>query len=73
MLPEPPVHLDVARLSPPELDARFAAHVADGGGPVGVMFHHSVMEPEDMARASELLALLAAHENVTPRRMAEPA
>ena len=28
------------------------------------MFHHGVMEPEDMARASELLALLAAHENV---------
>lgn len=70
LLPELPVHLDIARLSPAELDARFAGHVADGG-PVGVMFHHAVMEPEDMRRASELLALLAAHENVRARRMAD--
>jgi hypothetical protein len=34
------------------------------------MFHHGVMEPEDMARASELLAVLT-HPNVVPRRMAE--
>ncbi len=69
MLPELPVHLDVARLSPEELDERFARHVSQGG-PVGVMFHHEVMEPEDMARADELLALLAGHENVVPRTMA---
>jgi hypothetical protein len=69
-LPELPVHLDVARLTPQELDKRFAARVKEGG-PIGVMFHHGVMEPEAMARASELLELLAAHENVTPRRMAE--
>ncbi len=69
LLPELPVHLDVARLSPEELDERFARHVPDGG-PVGVMFHHEVMEPEDMARADELLALLAGHENVVPRTMA---
>ncbi len=68
LLPELPVHLDVARLSPQELDDRFAAQV-DAGGPVGVMFHHGVMEPEGMARASELLALLAAHERVRPRSM----
>ncbi|HEX6026142.1 MAG TPA: polysaccharide deacetylase family protein [Solirubrobacter sp.] len=69
LLPELPVHLDVARLLPEELDERFAAHVASGG-PVGVMFHHAVMEPDDMARGDELLALLAAHENVIPRTMA---
>jgi hypothetical protein len=68
VLPELPVHLDVARLSPEELDERFAGHVR-AGGPVGVMFHHGVMEPDDMARAGELLALLAAHENVVPRAM----
>jgi hypothetical protein len=68
LLPELPVHLDVARLSPSELDERFAARV-DTGGPVGVMFHHGVMEPDDMARASELLALLAGHERVRPRSM----
>ena len=70
LLPELPVHLDVARLSPAELDKRFAARV-DAGGPVGVMFHHGVMEPDDMARASELLALLAGHERVRAHSMRE--
>jgi hypothetical protein len=70
LLPELPVHLDVARLSPLELDARFAQHVADGG-PVGVMFHHGVMERDDLERASELLSLLASHANVRARRMAD--
>jgi hypothetical protein len=69
LLPELPVHLDVARLSPSELDERFAKLV--GKGPIGVMFHHGVMEAEDMTRASELLALLAEQQNVIPRRMAE--
>jgi hypothetical protein len=70
LLPEVSVHLDVARLMPEELDERFAAHVA-GGGPVGVMFHHAVMEPEDFARAGALLALLAGHRNVVARSLAE--
>lgn len=70
LLPEVPVHVDVARLAPEELDARFAAHVVDGG-PVGVMFHHAVMEPEDFARAEALLDLLAGHANVSPRTMAQ--
>jgi hypothetical protein len=70
VIPELPVHLDVARLSPTELDSRFAALVG-AGGPIGVMFHHAVMEPADMAFASELLGLLASHENVVPRRMAD--
>jgi hypothetical protein len=70
LLPELPVHLDVARLSPQELDERFAERVRSGG-PVGVMFHHGVMERGDMRRASELLALLAGHERVAPRSMRE--
>ena len=70
LLPELPVHLDVARLTAEELDTRFAARV-QAGGPVGVMFHHGVMEPDDMARASELLALLAGHGGVRPRSMRE--
>ena len=36
-----------------------------------VGFHHGVMEPDNMARASELLALLATHANVRPRKMSE--
>jgi len=70
LLPELPVHLDVARLTPDALDERFAGHIADGG-PVGVMCHHGVMEPDDMARASGLLALLATHANVRARKMSE--
>ena len=69
VIPELPVHLDVARLSAQELDSRFAALV--GGGPIGVMFHHAVMEPSDMASASELLARLAGHERVVARSMAD--
>ena len=70
LLPELPVHLDVARLTRDELDQRFAERVRVGG-PVGVMFHHGVMEAEDMTRASELLGMLARHERVVPRRMAD--
>jgi peptidoglycan/xylan/chitin deacetylase (PgdA/CDA1 family) len=66
LLPEVSVHLDVARLTPEELDERFARFVTEGG-PVGVMFHHAVMEPEDFARADALLALLAGHPNVVAR------
>jgi len=69
-LPELNVHLDVARLSPDELDTRFAA-LAGSGEPVGVMFHHGVMEAEDMALASSLLQLLAEHPNVLARSMAQ--
>ncbi len=58
------------RLTPAELDERFAARVREGGS-VGVMFHHGVMEADDMVRASDLLAVLATHENVVPRRMAD--
>jgi predicted deacetylase len=70
LLVEVPVHLDVARLAPDELDARFAAHVR-AAGPVGVMFHHAVMEDEDFARADALLELLAGHAAVAPRTLAE--
>ena len=69
LLPELSVHLDVARLTPDELDERFAGFVGDGG-PIGVMFHHGAMEPDDMERASALLQVLT-HPNVVPRRMAE--
>jgi hypothetical protein len=70
LLPERPVHLDVARLAPEELETRFAAHVR-AGGPIGVMFHHGVMDRDAMTRASALLRRLARHANVHPRRMAD--
>ena len=67
-LAELPVHLDVARLPEEELDSRFAAQVAEGG-PIGVMFHHAVMERADFDRAAALLRLLARHESVRARHM----
>lgn len=57
-LREIPVHVDLARLSPEQAGERLAAAIA-AGGPVGVMFHHAVMDDADMQRADELLALLA--------------
>jgi hypothetical protein len=63
---ELPVHLDFARLAPEELDSRFAGFVAEGG-PVGVMFHHAVMEREDFERAAQLLRALRRHANVRAR------
>ncbi|HEY3020913.1 MAG TPA: DUF2334 domain-containing protein [Solirubrobacteraceae bacterium] len=49
-----------AFLSREEVGAQLAARVA-AGGPVGVMFHHAVMDDADMAAAGDLLALLAGH------------
>jgi hypothetical protein len=69
-LPELPVHVDWVRLEPDELAARMAARVA-AGGPLGVMLHHAVMEPESMERTSELLALVASHERARARPMLE--
>jgi hypothetical protein len=71
-LREVPVHLDFARLSPDELESRFAARVAEGG-PVGVMFHHAVMERDDFDRTAELLRVLGRHANVRPRPLLMPA
>jgi hypothetical protein len=59
------VSLDWSRLEPHELAARFAA----ARPPIGVMFHHAEMDDADLARADELLALLAGHERVVTRPM----
>jgi hypothetical protein len=65
VLPELSVSLDFVRLAPDELAARFAA----AEPPIGVMFHHAEMDDAAMARADELLALLAPHERVIARPM----
>ena len=66
---ELPIHVDWVRLAPLELGTRIAAAI-EAGGPVGLMFHHAVMD-DDMRRMSELLGLLAGHERVRAERMAE--
>ena len=71
-LRELPVQLDWVRLTPDDLDARLAAAVR-GGGPVGVMFHHAEMDAAEMARACELLDLLAGHTQARVQPMMEVA
>jgi peptidoglycan/xylan/chitin deacetylase (PgdA/CDA1 family) len=67
-LHELPIHIDWVRLSPLDLGVRIAGAI-EAGGPVGLMFHHAVME--DMHRMSDLLSLLAGHERVRAERMIE--
>ena len=64
-LRELPVSLDFVRLSPDDLARRFVA----ARPPVGVMFHHAEMDDAEMARADELLALVAGHDRVVARPM----
>lgn len=50
------------RVSLEELGAALAAGVR-AAAPVGVMFHHALMDETERQRASELFALLASHRN----------
>ncbi|HEV7889254.1 MAG TPA: DUF2334 domain-containing protein [Pyrinomonadaceae bacterium] len=49
------------RVSLEELGASLADAARDATTPVGVMFHHELMDDDELSRAGELLALLAAH------------
>jgi hypothetical protein len=71
-LRELPVSVDWVRLAPARLDAALAAAIL-GGGPVGVMFHHAEMDDAEMARAAELLDLLAGHPQARVQPMLEVA
>ena len=64
-LRELPVSFDFVRLAPDDLARRFAT----ASPPIGVMFHHAEMDEAEMARAGELLALLAGHPRVVARPM----
>jgi hypothetical protein len=56
-------HHHGVRLSPPEFGAQVASALREEG-PVGLMFHHAVMDAVELHRAGELLGLLATHERV---------
>jgi hypothetical protein len=58
------------RLSPVELGERIAVAIGTGD-PVGVMFHHAVMDGGGRRRAGELLSLVADHERARPALMME--
>ncbi len=65
---ELPVSVDFVRLDP----ALAATRIAEGitaGGPVGVMFHHEVMNDDLLHRTNELLELIATHPAAHPSRM----
>jgi hypothetical protein len=49
------------RLSPAELGVSLAEVAREARTPVGVMFHHELMDEGALRRAGQLLALLAAH------------
>ncbi len=50
-----------ARVSVEDLGASLADAARDAPTPVGVMFHHELMDDDELKRTGELLALLAAH------------
>jgi hypothetical protein len=56
-LSELPIRIDWVK---PDAHEQLAAALTQSE-PVGVMFHHAVMDGVDLARADELLALLADH------------
>jgi peptidoglycan/xylan/chitin deacetylase (PgdA/CDA1 family) len=57
------------RLGPEGLGASLAEAAGDAALPVGVMFHHELMDGEELTRAGELLALLAGHTRSRCRLM----
>lgn len=63
-------HRHGERLSLPELGLRIAAAIGSRA-PVGVMFHHAVMDATERRRAAELLSVLAGHERARPALMME--
>lgn len=56
------------RLPRAELGDLIAARIRDGR-PVGVMFHHALMDSEELRAAGELAALVAGHERTRCRQM----
>lgn len=63
-------HRKGVRLSRAELGDLVAAKVREGR-PVGVMFHHAVMDADERADAGALLALVADHPTAAPSPMRE--
>jgi peptidoglycan/xylan/chitin deacetylase (PgdA/CDA1 family) len=61
-------HRKKVRLGHDEWAQSFASKL-DCAAPVGIMFHHAVMEPAEMDAAAELLAILAANPNVQCRSL----
>jgi peptidoglycan/xylan/chitin deacetylase (PgdA/CDA1 family) len=61
-------HRKGIRLSPTEFGTLVATAVREGP-PIGVMFHHAVMDADERAAASEFLALIARHPTASASPM----
>jgi hypothetical protein len=76
-LVELPVQLDWfahrkrIRLTRGEAGERLAREIGRGRGPVGVMFHHALMDHVELSDAALLFELLAGHPSARPRPMIE--
>ena len=76
-LAELPVQLDWfahhkrIRLTRGELAERLASEIGRGGRPVGVMFHHALMDDAELADAAALAELVAAHASARVEPMVE--
>lgn len=57
------------RLGLEELGASLTGAASAAASPVGVMFHHELMDDDELTRAGELLALLARHPRARCRLM----
>jgi hypothetical protein len=57
------------RLGLEELGVSLGEAARDATSPVGIMFHHELMDDDELARAGELLALLTAHPHARCRPM----
>ena len=77
-LRERPVHVDWFKRRdrvhlPLETIAELAAAAAEHGGPVGIMFHHPLMDEHELRATDELLSLLAGHDLARCVRMRDAA
>jgi hypothetical protein len=76
-LAELPVRLDWfahhkrSRLTREKLAEKLAREIGCGGGPVGVMFHHALMDDAELADAASLAELVAAHPSARVQSMIE--
>ena len=63
-------HRKRVRLSRPELAQRLAAEIGACERPVGIMFHHALMDDGELRDAAALLHLLAEHDSARGLPMA---
>jgi hypothetical protein len=61
-------HHKRVRLRRVELGELLAKEIA-ASGPIGIMFHHAVMDDDERSAASELITLIAEHDRAETQRM----